>query len=704
MSVCLVTASTVAEFADPAEIRSESVRNAARNPQLGILSLAAVLEACGESVRIVDLNCAYLDYFDSHSMVAGSEFAEAAARIVTADDADIYGFSSICSSYPLTIRIAKVVKALRAESSILLGGPQASVVDLQTLSVFPFIDLILRGEAEQTMPQLLDELRGDRQLETVPGLSYRAGAAPHRNPNAPLINNLDSIPSPAYHLSQYLRGSTRASLELGRGCPFSCTFCSTNDFFRRKFRLRSPERVLQDMRSIAATYAIRDFELVHDMFTVDRRRVVAFCEAMIASREGFTWSCSARTDCMDEELLELMGKAGCRGIFYGVEVGSQRMQKVIDKHLDTGRAYEIIDATERLGIGSTVSLISGFPEETWDDVRNSMDFFMHSARCPKSHPQLNLLAPLAETPLLTKHKDELILEELCSGVSHQARRQNCPDVEMIVAYPDIFSNFYVIPTPGLQRDRLFELREFTLMGLARFRWMFVAIHQSTSGILDFFARWQGHRLRIRPALGPSNLRQYYRTDDFRTDFVAFMRTQRAGKTTAVKALLDYEDAVRRSAAANTRTVPAGDLLLPGASLGPKDLPVRRNRILIFELAYDIQRIVAALKLQKKPVQSRGRYFYVTRPLSAASTRIDQISNWMADLLRLCDGRRCVNAILRQLSGRLPEIQKSFREYVCMRLLQAAENEQFIEVYRTARDSVDTSCKAAATLTLARRPD
>ncbi|HYL16565.1 MAG TPA: radical SAM protein [Terriglobales bacterium] len=695
MSVCLVTASTVAEFADPAEIRSESVSNAARNPQLGILSLAAVLEARGESVRIMDLNRVYLDYFESHSTVDGSEFAESAAHIVTVDDADIYGFSSICSSYPLTLRIARAVKALRPQATIVLGGPQASVVDLQTLSVFPFIDLILRGEAEQTLALLLDQLRGDRQLEKVPGLSYRVGAGPHRNPNAALINDLNSIPSPAYHLSQYLQGSKRASLELGRGCPFSCTFCSTNDFFRRKFRLRSPERVLRDMRSIAANYAIRDFELVHDMFTVDRKRVAAFCEAMIASGEGFTWSCSARTDCIDEELLEVMAKAGCRGIFYGVEVGSQKMQKVIDKHLNTARAHEIIDATERRGIGSTVSLISGFPEETWDDVRRSMDFFMHSARCPKSHPQLNLLAPLAETPLLTKHRDELILEELCSCVSHQARRQDRADVEMIVAYPEIFPNFYVIPTPHLERDRLFELREFTLMGLARFRWMLVAIHQSTSGILDFFNTWREHRLRIRPALVPSDLRQYYRTDDFRTDFADFVRTGKMGRTSTMRALLDYEDALRRSLAADTRTVPAGDLLPPGAALDPNDIPVRRNRILVFELGCDIQRIVDALKLQKKPVQSRVRHFYVTRPVSAASSRIDRISDWMANLLRLCDGRCSVKEIVRQLSARLPEVQKSLREYVCMRLLQGAENEQFIVVYRTARDSVAPNRRAAS---------
>jgi radical SAM superfamily enzyme YgiQ (UPF0313 family) len=683
MPVCLVTAPTVAEFANPAEIRSESVQSAAKDPQLGILSLAAVLEARGESIRILNLNRTYLDYFESAPTCGSSEFAEFAARALTADDAEIYGFSTICSSYPLTLRIAKAVKTLRPQSTILLGGPQASVVDLQTLAAFPFVDLVLRGEAEHTLLLLLDQLRGERKLEQVPGLSYRIGMRPQRNPNAPLIDDLDAIPSPAYHLSEYLQGSKRACLELGRGCPFSCTFCSTNDFFRRKFRLRSPERVLRDMRMIAATYSIRNFELVHDMFTIDRRRVAAFCEAMITSGEAFTWSCSARTDCIDEKLLELMARGGCKGIFYGVEVGSEKMQKVIDKHLDTQRAHEIIDATERLGIASTVSLISGFPEETWDDVRQSMDVFMHSARCPRSHPQLNLLAPLAETPLLTKHKNDLILEELCSCVSHQGLCQDSADVELIVAYPEIFPNFYMIPTPHLERDCLFELREFTLTGLARLRWILVAVDQSTSGILDIFMAWRRHRLQIRPALGPSDVRQYYRTDDFCADFASFVRTRKIGEAPSVKGLLDYQDALRCSSAADTRTTPAGDLLSPGTALWPADIPVRGNRIVVFELARDIQRIVDALKLRKNPVQSRGRHFYITRPVSAASARIDRISKWMAYLLRLCDGRCSVKEIVQQLTAQLPEVQESLREYVCMRLLQGAQNEQFIEVYRTA---------------------
>jgi hypothetical protein len=268
-------------------------------------------------------------------------------------------------------------------------------------------------------------------------------------------------------------------------------------------------------------------------------------------------------------------------------------------------------------------------------------------------------------------------------VSHQGLCQDSADVELIVAYPEIFPNFYMIPTPHLERDCLSELREFTLTGLARLRWILVAVDQSTSGILDIFMAWRRHRLQIRPDLGPSDVRQYYRTDDFCADFASFVRTQKVGEAPSVKGLLDYQDALRCSSAADTRTMPAGDLLSPGTDLWPADIPVRGNRIVVFELARDIQRIVDALKLQKNPVQSRGPHFYITRPVSAATARIDRISKWMAYVLRLCDGRCSVKEIVQQLTAQLPEVQESLREYVCMRLLQGAQNEQFIEVYRTA---------------------
>lgn len=680
MRVCLISAPTVSEFADAAELCSESVQNAARSPQLGILSLAAVLESCSQSVCIYDLNRAYINYASCVSRYSSEDFVGITANAIASNECEIYGFSTICSSYPLTLRLAKATKAVRPQSTILLGGPQASVVDVFTLATFPFVDFVLRGESEDTLPIFLDQLSGSSRFDQVPGLTFRSGSRPQRNCSPPVIQELDSLPSPAYHLSQYLDGAARASLELGRGCPFSCTFCSTNDFFRRKFRLRSPQRVLRDMRSLAETYSIRDFELVHDMFTVDRRRVQTFCEAMISSGEGFTWSCSARTDCIDEQLLELMARAGCTGIFYGIEVGSEKMQKTIDKHLDPQRAHEIIDATERFGISSTVSLICGFPEENWQDIRHSIDFFMHAARCPRSHPQLNLLAPLAETPVLSKYRHELVLDELCSCVSHQAQRQDLADMKLIAAYPDIFPNFYLIPTPHLDRKCLFELREFMLMALARFRWLMIAIDQSTP-LFDFFLSWREHRMRHHSCSGASQLRRYYQTGCFRDDFLSFVRTYRQCRTTAVRALVEYEDAVRCHSSKCQPPRTATSLLDSTMAPCPTDIPVRKNRLVLLRLRHDLQSIVEALKTRKRPSTSTARYFYISRPISRSLTQLEKISDWMAYLVRCCDGRHTVRDVTLQMCAHLPEVEKHLREYVCLRMLEGARKQGLLDIYR-----------------------
>jgi len=681
MNICLVTAPIVAEFADSVEITSEQVMEAAAEPQLGVLSLAAVLEGRGVGLRLFDVNRTYVGFKAGDCDPPDKEFAEIAAFAIAEKPADVYAFSSICSSYPLTLRIAERVKAIRRESWILLGGPQASVVDIGTLRVFPFVDFILRGEAEQTLPLLLDQLGSEQRLDQVPGLSYRREGQPRRNANAPVIVNLDALPSPAYHLTEDLRGVDRAALELGRGCPFACTFCSTNDFFRRNFRLRSPERVLSDMRMIARTYAIRHFKLVHDMFTVDRRRVAAFCEAMIASGEQFTWSCSARTDCVDQELLALMARGGCRGIFFGVETGSERMQKIIDKHLCPKRAEEVIDETERLGIHSTVALITGFPEETPEDLRQTVQIFMHSARCRKSHPQLNLLAPLADTPIYSKHRNELVLEEICSGMSRQGRTKDDQDLQLVRSCPDIFPNFYSIPTKYLERSRLIELQEFLLMGTACFRWLLTAIDQTATGILDFFLEWREFRRKIRPSLEGVNLRGYYRTQLFRMEFLSFVRSHKAANDTAVEALLVYENAIRRTDVADETTIPVGDLLPCGAHLECSDTPVRRERVVVIELGLDIQQVVDALKVQSKVASEKGLYFYVTREVSASVDRLDQVSRWMGCLLKLCNGRRRIDEIVPKLSAILDGIDKTLHPYVCMRLLEGAQSQKLIDIFR-----------------------
>jgi radical SAM superfamily enzyme YgiQ (UPF0313 family) len=552
MQVCLISAPTVTEYRTADEWNSSDVQFSASRPQLGILSLAAVLESIGDCPSIVDVNDVYLR-FGGTSSSASTNFADFLASEIAKNDADLYGFSSICSTYPLTVRLAESLKKIRPNATIVFGGPQASVADVATLAAFPFVDLVLRGEAEISLPLLIAELTAERQLDRVAGLTYRDGLQVRRNANAPVIVDLDSLPFPAYHLSQCLEDASIASLELGRGCPFSCTFCSTNDFFRRNFRLRSPERVLRDMRTIAKKYSITQFSLVHDMFTVDKRRVIAFCEAMIASGEGFTWSCSARTDCVDESLLELMVRSGCRGVFFGVEAGSRRMQKIIDKHLDPQRAEEIIDIAERLGLGTIVSLITGFPEETWEDVRETLRIFMHSARCPHSDPQLNILAPLAGTPIFSTYKDQLVLEELCSDMSHQGLSQNKADLDLIRKNLEIFPNFYLLPMPHLDREIILELREFLTIGVECFRWLLSAIDQTVDDMLGFYLEWRAHRVFSRPGLAGSALRRYYVGRDFRSDFIVFVRDHTVGNEQMTASLLITEEALVQNTQATVQS-------------------------------------------------------------------------------------------------------------------------------------------------------
>ena len=203
MDICLITAPVATEFRTAEELGSEAFRSAAAEPHLGVLSLAAVLEASGRPPVIVNSDRIYLDYAAGaldYAAGAGkfdpSGFAQAAASLIAAKNTGICGFSSICSSYPLTLRIAKTVKAMRPETTILLGGPQASVVDVATVTEFPFVDMVLRGEAERTLLTLLEELPARRKLEQVPGLTYRDGSRVMRNPNAPVIEDWILCPRP----------------------------------------------------------------------------------------------------------------------------------------------------------------------------------------------------------------------------------------------------------------------------------------------------------------------------------------------------------------------------------------------------------------------------------------------------------------------------------------------------------------------------
>jgi radical SAM superfamily enzyme YgiQ (UPF0313 family) len=677
-TICLIAPAVSTDFEDADEATSRQVSEAVRTPKVGVLALAGVLERLGAPPRLFDLDDAYEQYRAAGDYADLEGFPAWVAPRIVSCGARVFGFSTVCSSYPLTVRIAECVRREAPGVTIVFGGPQASAVDMATLTAFPFVDCILRGEADYTLPAFLDEWSGERQFSKVLGLTWRTPFGPQRNPDAPVIADLDDLPLPPYHLAGDLKGADSAYLELGRGCPFSCTFCSTNDFFRRKFRLKSPARMLADMRAIADRYAIRDFELVHDMFTVDRRKVAEFCEAMIASGEGFRWACSARTDFVDEELLELMARAGCNGVFFGVEAGSMRMQRIIDKDLDTTHSRRVVEIADRLGISTTVSVIMGFPEENEADLRETLDVYAHALRHPMAHPQMNILAPLAGTPIHRQYKDEMVLEELCSHLAYQGRKRNAADHALVREFPDIFPNFYLLPTDSLERAAMIELREFLLMASTRLRWLLAALHRCAGGILDLYLAWRTQRLALHPDVSGSGLRYYYTLDTARDELLAFVRARLADfADPAVEPLLAQQETLAR-VKKTPRERPAG---LPIAGrIAARDVPVRAPDVEVIELGWDIQAVIDSLRRGAAWEGGRSRRQYRTADVAAGECRLIEIMPRIAQALALCDGAHTVERITAQMAASF-DCPKELQPYAAGYLLKELRKQGLIEIVR-----------------------
>lgn len=334
---------------------------------VGLLSLLAVVRRdLGFEPELFDLN----RRITSGSIPLGPTFYQVAAAEICNGAPDVVGFMTECDSYHHVIQICEQIQKYNAKCKIVLGGPHATAVALKTLTCYSCIDAIVLGEAEKSFPALLRcYLRGsDAEIAGV--LRRQQSGSIVGGKPAQLVDDLDELPIPAYDRYEPDPGE-EVFVEVGRGCPFSCTFCSTAPFWRRRHRVKSPDRVLREIAEIQVRYGVRRVHFTHDLFTTDRRWVESLCAKLTASGAPVRWTCSARTDLVDDELLEIMATAGCDAIYFGLESGSQKILKEINKDIPVSDSLAVLRMCRQHGIKPNAGFILGFPSDTVESVSDT---------------------------------------------------------------------------------------------------------------------------------------------------------------------------------------------------------------------------------------------------------------------------------------------------------------------------------------------
>jgi len=223
-----------------------------------------------------------------------------------------------------------------------------------------------------------------------------------------------------------------------------------------------------------------------------------------------------------------------------------------------------------------------------------------------------------------------------------------------------------------------------LNAMARFRWLIVAIDQNADGIAEIFCQWRKYRLNLRPGLQGLDLRRYYHTLEFCSDFRSFVRQHSIAEHAAVRTMLDFEDAMRDSILQDRSVTPAGSLVAPGCQLWWSDIPVKKAGTTMIEFPGDIQMLIQELRRESGPAFP-SHCFYLRSEVSPGMHKIEQISDWLACLLRASDGRRNIGEVVEELHRDIPELQESLREYAFVQLLAGAQKQGFIEIHRPSPD-------------------
>ena len=342
-----------------------------RFPPLGLAYVAGALEQAGFQVELLD------NYLLKKPI---EDVKQEVKRLAP----EMLGMTCGSVTYRRCIETAKAVKEVLPACKVVVGGWHPSYLP-ESMLQHPAIDYVVMGEGERAIVELAKSItkgEDDSAIAKISGLAYRRGEKITKN--APtFISDLDQVPFPARHLlpmhlysreMEYLSVKPVDTMNVIRGCPYNCAFCETKKLWGSKCRAFSPSRVVEELNHLVSDYGTKGIYFVGDNFTIHKKRTIELCREIKKSKLDLEWVCDTRVDLISRELLKEMKAAGCRTIWFGVESGSSRILKKINKQISLQQALDAFKLCREEEIRTASSFMLGLPGETVKDMETSFKF------------------------------------------------------------------------------------------------------------------------------------------------------------------------------------------------------------------------------------------------------------------------------------------------------------------------------------------
>lgn len=358
-------------------------------PPLGIASLAAFLRERKHISKIIDLA---IDKKDLTNVC--KEF-----------NPDYVGFSVTTPLLSEANILAKKLKETFPDLKIIFGGPHPST-DIEGVLKQDFVDFIVFGEGELTLAELLES----KPLSEIKGMAYKEGREIRINPPRELIKDLDSLPIPAYDLLNIYKypdhplsiSRPNISIITSRGCPFGCTYCNKS-VFGRTFRKMSYKKVVDQMEYLINRYGIKEFQIVDDVFTIDKERVKNICKEILRRELKIKWMTpnGVRADSLDLDTLKIMKQAGCHYLYLGIESGSPKILERIKKGITLEEVQKTVRMINKTEIHVGAFFMFDLPDETVEDIQQTIDF---AKSLKLDSVKFGIMVPLPGTEIFEEFK------------------------------------------------------------------------------------------------------------------------------------------------------------------------------------------------------------------------------------------------------------------------------------------------------------